>query len=102
METCSARDEFQFEIENTHVVPGRAYVFARSLSSNSQFRVVEGSPLGGYELEPFVDIPRKLDAHGNLRADLFAFVLRRAEEVREFVTGDLVVLCAERVTSDRP
>ena len=87
--------EFPFEVENTLVLRAHAYVFARSLGSKLGFRIVEGSTLGGHALEPYLDIPRSLDKDGKQRFDLFAFVLKRTEELRHFTEGKRVVLRAE-------
>ena len=80
----------QFEIEwasDKHL----GTVIARRIG-DKQFDVFDDSLLGGFPLLRQLDMPRKLDANGNPRMDLFAFYLRNKSDVDKFALGQTVEL----------
>jgi hypothetical protein len=81
-----------FEIESVFTVTGRGLVvLARCLEPQS-FVTLRYATLGGVPIEPWTDIPRKLEPDGQPRLDLFAFVLRRPEDRPRLVPGERVLL----------
>ena len=80
-----------FQIE--FVMPERGYVLARALEASIAFRLIDGSKLGGYPVEPrYLDIPRAKNSDGTQRTDLFAFLLKEREHAARLRAGDLVEL----------
>ena len=81
-----------FEVENIVTITGRGvFVVARWLGPDD-FENLREATLGGCPIEPWTEVPRSLDSDGNIRLDLFAFMLRRGEDQTRFVKGQRVEL----------
>jgi len=79
-----------FQVE--FVMAERGYLIARALTPHD-FRLVEGSTLGGHALDPRqLDLPRALSADGTPRKDLFAFRFKRREDAAHFEPGQVIEL----------
>jgi hypothetical protein len=91
--------EVPLQVESATTVGGRPCVLARLLGPAGDFVVNRDSTLQGAPLEEFLDAPRKVDAHGEPRLDVFAFRLRHARDLDRFTPGARVVL---RTTSPAP
>ena len=79
-----------FQIE--FVMAERGYVLARALEGRN-FRLVEGTKLGGYPVEPrHLDVPRAKNPDGTPRTDLFAFLLKDRAQAARLKAGDQVEL----------
>jgi hypothetical protein len=68
----------KFKIEEIFELKGRdkICVLAKLLDIDSSFQLTDKSRLGEVEIENWFDIPRKLDDNGNIRVDLYAFLLK--------------------------
>jgi hypothetical protein len=82
----------ELEVEGTLRVRGTAYVFARVLEDGGNFTFCRGSTLSGIPLQPYLDIPRAVDANGRPRLDLFAFALQDPADAAHFEVGQRVEL----------
>jgi hypothetical protein len=89
-----------FEIEGTTLVRGRAYVTARILEPQG-FSLCGQHTLGGYPIEPWIGRPRSRGGDGELRSDLFSFVLRDAAGLEEMKSGRRVALSRQSCELDR-
>ena len=85
-------DGIHFEVESTFEALGKAYVVARLLEPDRDFRVDEGCRLGGMPLEPWVEQPRGVDAGVRERADVYSFCLREPADRARLRVGDEVAL----------
>jgi len=80
-----------FSVEYVARLNGRTYVFARLLGSKT-FSVVTPSKLAGAAVDPFLEIPRRLDSSGAPVLDVFAFRLTHDDDAGRFVSGKEVQL----------
>jgi hypothetical protein len=76
-----------------YVAPERVgkYVFARTLES-SDFRLTQGSQIGGVPIEAFLSQPRVLKKDGTPDLDVFAFVLKHEDDREKLSVGSEVTL----------
>jgi hypothetical protein len=84
---------YAFEVEHALVLEGgRPIVFARQLG-DEPFTLTDQATLGGYPLECFLDMPRRLlHPDGTPRLDVVAFQLRALEDLPRFQRGASVWL----------
>lgn len=69
------------------------YIFVRSVVSGQNFKVTENTYLNNVELEPYLDIPRKVKENGELDLDLCALKLKNDHEafrLKENTVVDLI------------
>lgn len=87
--------EWNFEIMHVRRHHNRGdFIFARLIDGKPDFRVEEGSILGGVPVYHYVEMPRKLDENGNPRLDIFVFRPLSLDWLRAdyFVEGQQVKL----------
>jgi len=65
-----------FQVEHVAYLHGRTYVFARLLSRKT-FSLHPAARLGGAPVDPFLEIPRKLDAAGRQVLDSILIQIAR-------------------------
>ena len=82
--------QIQFRVEVTLSMPPNQVVLAKRLG-DGEISIEENTRIGNARIKS-ADIPRALDADGNLRTDLWAFVLENPEDVGMFSSGDIVYL----------
>jgi hypothetical protein len=84
----------QFEIEHIFTLQSRnkVCVFARLLDSNSDWKLTNESKLGDVQIENLFDIPRAHDKDGNIRLDLFAFLLKKSDDINKLQINQIVEL----------
>ena len=84
----------EFEIEYIFELKSRnkIYVFAKLLTPNSDWHLSDKSKLGDVEIEKSIDIPRKLDDDGNVRLNLFAFVLKNNNDRNKLKVNQIAEL----------
>lgn len=75
-----------FRVEHVTQLQGRTYVFARWLGGKT-FSVLPGARLAGVPIDPFLEIPRKLDSEGKPVFDVFAFRLTDNQDAGRFPPG---------------
>ena len=56
------------------------------------FKMSDTSSLGNIPIEKFIDIPRAHDKEGNIRLDLFAFILKNKSDKDKLSIGQTVEL----------
>jgi hypothetical protein len=84
-----------FEVEQAvRIAHDLPVVLARILEPQD-FVLGEASTLGGCRLAQFLEVPRSLRADGSPRLDLFAFALTDADELAQFIPGEVVELLAD-------
>jgi hypothetical protein len=88
MEKCSFEIEAFFELSSKKQV----YVLARILDKDFNFKLTDDSRLGNVPIEKWFDIPRAQDANGNVRIDLFAFLLKNVDDKELLKIGDVTEL----------
>lgn len=71
--------------------PRIGVVFAQCLDEGD-FELCDGATLGEVSIQPKVDMPRTLDADGQIRLDVFAFFPTDSKDVEKFVVGEVVSL----------
>jgi hypothetical protein len=67
-------------------------VFAKLLTPALNWKLTEEPKLGQVEIENWFDIPRSLDKNGNVRLDLFAFVLKNNNDEDKIQVSQIVEL----------
>jgi len=86
-------ENLRFEIVYvSEIIRKNSYVLARILSTDIKFTLTENSRLGEVPVKPIVTQPRALDAQGNLRYDLFAFIPRYKNDLNKLQAGQIVDL----------
>ncbi|HEX7902869.1 MAG TPA: hypothetical protein VF487_03240 [Chitinophagaceae bacterium] len=83
----------KFEIESVFglIARGQIVIAAKRLD-NVIFRLSDKSKLNDVPIENFTDIPKAHDKDGNIRYDLFVFILKNKEDKDKFVIGQVVEL----------
>lgn len=82
-----------FVVEHVVGLEGRVYVLV-ALRAGPDFTLRPGAQLNGVDIESWTDQPRAILPDGAPRTDLFAFVLKNAEERTRFTAGQVVALAA--------
>jgi hypothetical protein len=82
--TLVVEDTLLLRAREASQTPERAFVFARPILGQPDFRVPPGSTLGGLPVKPYVDLPRRLLPDGTPDIGCFQFELVEP--------GDLVVV----------
>ena len=82
-----------FEIESIFEMKSRdqIVIFARRLNE-IDFNLETTATLNNIPIEPWTDIPRAHDSNGNIRLDLFAFILRNKIDKDKLSVGETVEL----------
>lgn len=85
--------EIEFEIELVLALPGvkRVQVMARKLHAGD-FAIPNGATLGDVRVSPVISAPRAKNAQGELRLDLFAFLLLDPADASRLTPGQRVLL----------
>jgi hypothetical protein len=85
--------ETEFEIELVLALPGvkRVQVLARKLEVGD-FAIPLGATLGGVRVSPVLSAPRAKNAQGELRLDLFTFLLLDPQDAGRLSPGQRVLL----------
>lgn len=73
-----------FELEYTSAIQDEAYVFARLLQPETDFTLTDTALINDIPIKKHVTMPRKLDENGNIRLDIFAFVLKNKNDILKF------------------
>jgi len=83
----------EFIIEETLDLDERgAFVFARPITGQDDFRVVRGSTLGGLPVKPYVDMPRRVLPDGTPDLNCFQFQLIDRNDLPQIEKGAKVLL----------
>lgn len=82
----------KFKILHKLRVNERTYIFGELLNKDSKFDVLEGAKLGEIPIEPYLDIPRKIDEKGRIRLDVFVFLLKNPSDENKIKLEDEVEL----------
>jgi hypothetical protein len=84
----------QFEIEDIFKLDTRnkVCVFARVLNSDLSWKLTDESKLGVVRIENWLEIPRSHDKDGNIRLDLFAFLLKNNDDKDKLKVNQIVEL----------
>ena len=61
-------------------IQDKVYVFVKLVNKDDAFDLSDDATLGGVPIEPFCDIPRKLDKNGTIRLDVYAFLLSNPQD----------------------
>ena len=87
----------QFKIENIFKLhaKNKVCIFARQLDLNSDWKLNDVSKLGKVQIENWLDTPRAFDKDGNLRLDLFAFLLKNKDDKDKLEVNQIVELTHE-------
>jgi hypothetical protein len=81
----------RFEVEYVFRNSKHPYLLARQLDAGD-FRVDAGARLNGIPVQPGVTQPRARTDDGYMRLDVFAFHLVNAEDLAQFMVGQIVEL----------
>jgi hypothetical protein len=81
--------EIQFVVEG--LLKSQGYVLAR-ICEPADFSLTSSATLNNIPILPILQQPRALDALGQQRCDIFAFVLRRQSDIRYFKENETVHL----------
>ena len=83
----------KFEIEMVSEIPNQGFIiFAKCLEMKKGFFVTEYSKLGKFDLNNYINTPRKLDKDGQPRTDLFAFQLKNEADFDKIQEGEIIEL----------
>ncbi|AXY73643.1 hypothetical protein D3H65_06465 [Paraflavitalea soli] len=82
----------KFKVEGVITVKDKVYVLTKFINTDINFILTDNSYLGLVPIERWMDIPRAHDEEGNLRVDLFAFVLKHSEDKGKIKTGEMLEL----------
>lgn len=58
-----------------------------SLPKSESITLSDHASLNGFSIQKWMDVPRVLDHHGNLRMDLFGFSLKDKSDAKFFEPG---------------
>ena len=82
----------KFQIEYLLSIKDKVYVFAKYITEDVNFYLSDSSYSGECPIEKWMEIPRAHDDDGNLRNDLFAFVLKDGNDRNKIIKGEIVEL----------
>lgn len=83
----------KFEIESMFNILGRDQVCVTAKRLDDlYFKMSDNSTLNDIPIENFTDIPRAHDNDGNIRYDLFVFMLKDKDDKEKLVKGQIVEL----------
>ena len=86
-------ENLRFEIVYvSKMIRKNSYVLARILDKDAEFALTENSCLGEVPVKPILTQPRALDAQGNLRRNLYAFIPRHKNDLNKLQEGRIVEL----------
>lgn len=83
--------EFQIDYVFEKVTKHGPHLIARMLTKNGNFSLTDNLTLGGFKVKRF-GMPRSLDEEGNLRLDMFTFVLKDKSALSHLKKGQIVKL----------
>jgi hypothetical protein len=82
----------KFQIEQIITNNEKVYVLAKHINIDINFFLADNSYFGPAPIEKWMDIPRAHDAEGNLRSNLYAFVLKHSADKDKLKTGEVFSL----------
>lgn len=86
--------KIEFEIENIIEVgdTNKVYILAKLLNTRLDWKLTDESAIGQVQIEKWCDSPRAINNDGDLRLDLFSFVLKNNDDKTKLKVNQIAEL----------